>query len=602
MKPVIIITIAFVLLIPVNVYALETNPQNIDLSTTNPAELVITGEIDQFQGSTRLVLTIVSPDNSQTEYDVRIVESGPFSKSIIITEDWKSGNYTVYGKYGDVDLGKVNFIIEEPYDPRKATVPEETESSFEDTNEKPITAAFVDPSKDPQYYIDRYNSEETYKKWFDENYPDYSSIYEAVGSEAPTAQKQPRFSDPVLNDLDRASQSCPTYECQLSFMYSQIQYANERGYLQFPSYGMNTDSQPVAETEPVCNLGTKLENGICQIIIENELKQVPYNTYVKQVQSHKFSILPPHNWVINDNKNEIGRDFIVVFDGINKYKSLHPPMIGIVYENRGSSFGNYIKNISESDFLKESENQLMNDNTYKIKILESNVQSDNTKKTGTVLISQELTDSNGESFLTYHLMKTLFYYSGEFYEFHLYSIPTDYEKSLTEFNKSTSTFHIGSVEKSPPPEIACGTGTIEKNGQCAPDPNYKSQTNSIGGGCLIATATYGSELAPEVQQLRELRDNQLLQTESGTSFMKHFNDFYYSFSPIIADYERENPIFKEAVKIAITPMISSLSILNYVDMDSEESVLGYGISLILLNIAMYIGIPAIVVIGISKRK
>jgi len=99
-----------------------------------------------------------------------------------------------------------------------------------------------------------------------------------------------------------------------------------------------------------------------------------------------------------------------------------------------------------------------------------------------------------------------------------------------------------------------------------------------GGGCLIATATYGSELTPQVQQLRELRDNQLLNTESGTNFMSAFNDFYYSFSPIIADYERENPVFREMVKIAITPMISSLSILNYVDMDSEVEVLGYGIS------------------------
>jgi hypothetical protein len=121
-----------------------------------------------------------------------------------------------------------------------------------------------------------------------------------------------------------------------------------------------------------------------------------------------------------------------------------------------------------------------------------------------------------------------------------------------------------------------------------------------GGGCLIATATYGSELAPQVQQLRELRDNSLLQTGSGTSFMKHFNDFYYSFSPIIADYERENPIFREAVKIAITPMITSLSILNYVDMDSEVEVLGYGISLILLNVGMYIGIPAIIIMRIRK--
>ena len=121
-----------------------------------------------------------------------------------------------------------------------------------------------------------------------------------------------------------------------------------------------------------------------------------------------------------------------------------------------------------------------------------------------------------------------------------------------------------------------------------------------GGGCLIATATYGSELAPQVQQLREIRDNQLMNTGSGMSFMTGFNQLYYSFSPTIADMERENPMFQEAVKIAITPMISSLSILNYVDMDSEESVLGYGISLILLNIGMYFALPAIIILRIRK--
>jgi len=124
--------------------------------------------------------------------------------------------------------------------------------------------------------------------------------------------------------------------------------------------------------------------------------------------------------------------------------------------------------------------------------------------------------------------------------------------------------------------------------------------NTAGGGCLIATATYGSELSPQVQQLRELRDNSLLQTESGANFMGIFNDVYYSFSPVIADYERENPIFKEMVKITITPMITSLSILNYVDMDSEESVLGYGISLILLNGMMYVGIPILAVMRFRK--
>lgn len=132
-----------------------------------------------------------------------------------------------------------------------------------------------------------------------------------------------------------------------------------------------------------------------------------------------------------------------------------------------------------------------------------------------------------------------------------------------------------------------------------PIPDQEPQN---GGGCLIATATYGSELAPNVQQLRELRDNKLLQTEFGSAFMESFNGFYYSFSPEIADFERENPFFRETVKLAITPMISSLSILNHVDMDSEAEVLGYGISLILLNIGMYIGIPAIMIIGIKKQK
>jgi len=147
-------------------------------------------------------------------------------------------------------------------------------------------------------------------------------------------------------------------------------------------------------------------------------------------------------------------------------------------------------------------------------------------------------------------------------------------------------------EPEPIAEIECGQGTHEENGKCVPDAR--------GGGCLIATATYGSELAPQVQQLREIRDNGLLETESGSAFMEQFNQFYYSFSPGIADLERENPIFKEAVKLAITPLVTSLSILNYVDFDSEETVLGYGISLILLNVGMYFVAPFVLIAKVRK--
>lgn len=122
------------------------------------------------------------------------------------------------------------------------------------------------------------------------------------------------------------------------------------------------------------------------------------------------------------------------------------------------------------------------------------------------------------------------------------------------------------------------------------------------GGCLIATAAYGSELAPQVQQLREIRDNVILSTESGTAFMTGFNSFYYSFSPAIADLEREQPIFRQAVQITLTPMLSSLYLLNYVDIDSEQEMLGYGISLIVLNIGMYLGIPVFGVIKLYQFR
>jgi peptidyl-prolyl cis-trans isomerase B (cyclophilin B) len=159
------------------------------------------------------------------------------------------------------------------------------------------------------------------------------------------------------------------------------------------------------------------------------------------------------------------------------------------------------------------------------------------------------------------------------------STPDNFDNDLPKFQKSLDSFKISPQEDS-----------IVKTSETSTEE---------GGGCLIATATYGSEMAPQVQQLRELRDNQLLQTESGTAFMGTFNDIYYSFSPTIADMERESPLFKEAVKLAITPMISTLSLME--NAESESEVLGLGLSVIVLNLGMYLGVPAIVVIGIRKK-
>ena len=212
----------------------------------------------------------------------------------------------------------------------------------------------------------------------------------------------------------------------------------------------------------------------------------------------------------------------------------------------------------------------------------------------TLYISSGLENNLGEVYLPQTLLSgnLTFYINGEEYS------PT------IKINDNISFITLNFTGSGNNTIAIIGTDYLHMVNKTSVPTENKLPTEKIpdkGGGCLIATAAYGSELAPQVQQLRELRDNSLLHTESGKSFMSSFNDFYYSFSPQIADYERENLVFKEAVKITLTPMISSLSILNYVDMDSEVSVLGYGVSLILLNVGIYFVAPGIVIHTIRKK-
>ena len=77
-------------------------------------------------------------------------------------------------------------------------------------------------------------------------------------------------------------------------------------------------------------------------------------------------------------------------------------------------------------------------------------------------------------------------------------------------------------------------------------------------GCLIATATYGSELSPEVQFLRGFRDNFVLNTYAGQNFMTIFNAWYYSFSPEVASVISANNALRNIMKIFLYPLIGIL--------------------------------------------
>ncbi|MEO9277981.1 MAG: CFI-box-CTERM domain-containing protein [Nitrososphaera sp.] len=65
-------------------------------------------------------------------------------------------------------------------------------------------------------------------------------------------------------------------------------------------------------------------------------------------------------------------------------------------------------------------------------------------------------------------------------------------------------------------------------------------------------------MAPEVQFLRNFRDNHLEKTSVGVDFMNVFNQWYYSFSPTVANYEAQNPLLREVIKDSIYPLLGIL--------------------------------------------
>lgn len=72
-----------------------------------------------------------------------------------------------------------------------------------------------------------------------------------------------------------------------------------------------------------------------------------------------------------------------------------------------------------------------------------------------------------------------------------------------------------------------------------------------GGGCFIATATFGSYLDPHVQVLREFRDKYLLTNTPGQAFVT----FYYQYSPSIAQFIRDHEYIRMATRWALTPVV-----------------------------------------------
>jgi hypothetical protein len=121
------------------------------------------------------------------------------------------------------------------------------------------------------------------------------------------------------------------------------------------------------------------------------------------------------------------------------------------------------------------------------------------------------------------------------------------------------------------------------------------------GRCIIATAAYGSELEPEIQLLRDFRDQRLLSTFAGRGFMTVFNTFYYSFSPQIAEIVASNSIIAELTKTMISPLIQILKVFAMVDA-TELSTVCVGLAVSALTGIAYLTLPFVLVVFFRRHE
>ena len=128
---------------------------------------------------------------------------------------------------------------------------------------------------------------------------------------------------------------------------------------------------------------------------------------------------------------------------------------------------------------------------------------------------------------------------------------------------------------------------------------FSGQPNPTSSQCLIATASYGSAFAPQVQFLRDFRDQKIDRTFAGYSFMTAFNLWYYSFSPAVAGTIDVSPQLQNMMQILLYPLIMilqlSASVFDAFSFQPELAAVLAGLVATGLLGIVYLWIPSIMV-------
>jgi hypothetical protein len=198
-------------------------------------------------------------------------------------------NFDVIVKKGSQeDKENITITVKKAYvEPVKD--PKEPEPTTIEPTEPNELASFVDETKDPQSYVDRYNTEATYKKWFDENFAEYDSIYQAVGLEEPKVLAP--FVDPNLDPqyyIDRYNKET-TYKkwfdenfAEYDSIYQAVGLDVE---IKEPEFGQCGEGiRLIGDVCTIfagveygqCGEGTELVGKVCEIEGNTKIKQKPW--------------------------------------------------------------------------------------------------------------------------------------------------------------------------------------------------------------------------------------------------------------------------------------------------------------------------------------
>ena len=94
-------------------------------------------------------------------------------------------------------------------------------------------------------------------------------------------------------------------------------------------------------------------------------------------------------------------------------------------------------------------------------------------------------------------------------------------------------------------------GIISDPGAIAVPPDVATSDGGGSSGCFIATAAYGSVMAPHVKILRDFRDRFLRHNALGKAFL----NIYYTYSPPMADFIAGHDHIRTMVRWSLLPLV-----------------------------------------------